>query len=58
MESKLTEKRRKTIAWRAAAASGLWEHRIDLPDFSCLRKEFDRQKHLLRSLSKRIEGAV
>ncbi|MCE5319257.1 MAG: ribbon-helix-helix domain-containing protein [Parachlamydia sp.] len=42
IERKLIEKQNKRDALQAA--SGLWANRKDLPDFSSLRKEFDRQK--------------
>ena len=40
IERKLIEKRKKLDTLQAA--SGLWADRKDLPDFSQLRKEFDR----------------
>jgi predicted transcriptional regulator len=40
IESKLAEKKKKHDALEAAA--GLWADRSDLPDFTDLRKEFDR----------------
>jgi hypothetical protein len=42
IESKLMAKRNKHQIFKSAA--GIWENREDLPDFSSLRKEFDRNE--------------
>lgn len=42
IEGKLAAKQKKLHSLRIAA--GLWKDREDLPDFSSLRKELDRQK--------------